>query len=281
MESGFFQRFARRKPVANPSKSNGIAAAVVPTMDIWWNLTRAYPEFRKVPNAILKDIGSMMLFEIFKANAPKRVLEFGQGYSRIIADFCADRGIFYTGVDDLAEDYYVDRNIPQTQKTAVIQKLDASLASTEYVRFVRGRLGEASTKHLAPESFDAICSTSVLEEIPMTAMPGVIEHSARLLRPGGMFLGTFDSPMGHTYYPEMFFRMLLGAGFVLTDPRETFATASAFMINEARYEIDMSLVATENPPLSMLHYQHAEGEDRKYCGHWTTLFFVARLQPRG
>uniref|UniRef100_A0A7C4AHU1 Class I SAM-dependent methyltransferase n=1 Tax=Fundidesulfovibrio putealis TaxID=270496 RepID=A0A7C4AHU1_9BACT len=157
-------------------------------------------------------------------------------------------------------------------------KLRQVLVDNDSVRYVNGRLGGDSAVSLEPESFDAVCSTSVLEEVPMTAMPGLVQHAARLLRPGGFFLGTFDSPIGHTYYPEMFFAILREAGLACMDVRPMFSTSSAFMLNPARYDVDTSQAALENPPLSMLYYQHADGEDRRYCGHWTTLFFVARKQ---
>lgn len=79
----------------------------VPTVDHWWQLTREFPQFRKVSNTVLKDFGYMSLLQEIKQQRPKRVLEFGHGFNDTVFHLSAnDNDIEIWGIDDFQELHY-------------------------------------------------------------------------------------------------------------------------------------------------------------------------------
>src|SRR5689334_11859570 len=50
-----------------------------PTVDDWWELAAAYPEFRRPSLTPLKDYGYLVALRNIDCRHPKRVLEFGHG----------------------------------------------------------------------------------------------------------------------------------------------------------------------------------------------------------
>ena len=53
----------------------------IPTVTDWWDLTREFPEYRKVSEAVLKDYGYLEIMRFIRTKRPARVLEFGHGFS--------------------------------------------------------------------------------------------------------------------------------------------------------------------------------------------------------
>ena len=54
------------------------------TMDEWWRLTAACPDFRRESHHLLKDYGYLKLIEFIESVRPKRLLEFGHGFNNTI-----------------------------------------------------------------------------------------------------------------------------------------------------------------------------------------------------
>jgi hypothetical protein len=70
--------------------------------------------------------------------------------------------------------------------------------------------------------------------------------------------------------------MLRRLGFEALGQPLTPGIRDYYDITNNRFVSDLTQVVIENPSMVMFAYQHAEGVDRKYTGHWTTLFFSAR-----
>jgi hypothetical protein len=135
-------------------------------------------------------------------------------------------------------------------------------------RFERGLIGQSPARETLPKGyFDAVVSVSVLEEIP-DFYSSVFAHAFELLRPGGWLLATSDFCAAPTpCYPwTNYLRANVAAqraaGFDL--PLECNPPAS----------LDSLLL--ENPIGVMLYYQSGEGEDRKFWGHFGTMYTAAR-----
>ena len=84
----------------------------VPSVDEWWKLTRKYPQFRTPSNLTLKEYGYMRLFELIEERRPRRILEFGHGFSGTLFAYCEQKGIEVWGVDDHMDlPYFPERDV--------------------------------------------------------------------------------------------------------------------------------------------------------------------------
>jgi hypothetical protein len=118
--------------------------------------------------------------------------------------------------------------------------------------------------------FDAAVSVSVLEEIP-DFYQSVFAHAFELLRPGGWLLGTADFCAAPT------------AGLPMEE-RKNYLRANVDAQRAAGFELPNDCnpptyaghLLLENPVGVMLYYQSGESEDRKYWGHFGTMYTAAR-----
>jgi SAM-dependent methyltransferase len=242
----------------------------IATVDRWWALTGEFPEFRRVSPFPLKDFGYLWLFKYIKDHPSlATICEFGHGMNPHLLETLQHSHEAW-GADDWQDLSYLpgrDEWLAQYQRDVVEKCPKAHL--------VRGLLGDASSPAAAalPENhFDLVCSVSVLEEIDMEAALPIFAHCHRLLRPGGVMVNSYDLCLGQRgraggggYTPLQHLQLYVGAqrhvGFDLDLPD----------IN-----INMNSLLLENPTSAMLQYQHCDGENREYWGHWTTLVSVAR-----
>jgi len=232
----------------------------VPAVDDWWRLTRGFPDYRKASHSVLKDYGYMELMALVgdRGLADRRaaILEYGHGFNpALFAAFHAR--CHMTGVDDdMGLAYF-----PSGESWDAKRK-ERLLDPFPDVRFVRGLLG--GPLDVREGSQDLVCSVSVMEELDPATTARVVEHAHRLLVPGGLFAGTIDFCVtgADRYFNLM--QLLASSGF-------DFRFDPARPPNANPYTI-----LVENPTAVMTMYMQAAGEDRRYQGHWTTAFFVAR-----
>ncbi len=227
------------------------------TMNEWWRLNARYPEFRKPSHAMLKDFGYMKLMDLVDEVRPKRLLEFGHGFNSTLLARCQDRCEVF-GLDDY-------QGLPYFPPLEDWQQM-----YDEYIRkpcpnatLVRGLLGAGDIPELPDNAFDLIVSVSVLEELPRDAFVPVVSHAARLLAPGGLFAGTFDVMLKWPNSINPLVDAMNKAGLQL----ETAAP---------RLQADFNELLIESPSTVMITYQMAEGDTRKFNGHWSSAWFIAR-----
>ncbi|MEZ6212436.1 MAG: class I SAM-dependent methyltransferase [Phycisphaerales bacterium] len=229
------------------------------TMNEWWRLNARYPEFRKPSHAMLKDFGYMKLMDLVDEVGPRRLLEFGHGFNSTLLARCQDRCEVFA-----LDDYQGLPYFPPLE--------DWEQMYDEYIRkpcpnatLVRGLLGaDDPLPQLEPETFDLIVSVSVLEELPREAFDPVVSHAARLLAPGGLFAGTFDVMLKWPNSINPLVQAIRNAGLELETPEPN------------RLAADFNELLIESPSTVMITYQMAEGDTRKFNGHWSSAWFVAR-----
>jgi SAM-dependent methyltransferase len=242
---------------------------IIPSMDDWFRLRRRHhrdgdkERESTASKAILKHYGTLACIDEIERRfagdqRPARILEFGHGFSTEVLERFQDRhemwgadrdwGLpymkFKPGMD--WETHFARRVAPHCPK----------------VTFQRCLLGEPADAVLPDGGFDAIYSTSVLEELAMDAVEIVLSTAYRKLRPGGILFGTHDLYLrGAEERIEQYLAAHRAAGFV---------------INGDVPEFDWHTVLLENPTSVMLYYQgHEPEETRTYHGHYATLYTVA------
>lgn len=236
----------------------------VPTVDDWWELTKRFPKFRRFTLTPLKDQGYMELFSILESQSTSRILEFGHGLN-IAEDanlFLQFRDKELWGVDaDQGLAYFESGNEWEARyQKEVVQRYP-------WVKFVNGLLGEGSSiANLPIEYFDAVCSVSVLEEIPLEGIPPILDHAYRLLARNGLFVNSHDIRLKDTQRFEAIIELHRQAGFHIDQTR----------IVDPSVIFDATHLLLENPIGVMLYYQGAQGEDRKFMGNFATMIICAR-----
>lgn len=227
---------------------------LVPSVDDWWQLMQEFPQFRKVSNSVLKDFGYMSLLREIKQQRPKRILEFGHGFNDTLFHLSEDDcDIEMWGVDDFQGlHYFADKNEWEEKYQ---DKLVARFPKTS---FVRGLLGDDQRKsmELPEDYFDMVCSVSVLEEVPIDVANSIVSHCYKLLRPNGVFMGTHDICLRNMKRIKRFVDACRECGF---------------QCDGGLTDLDGTGLLIENPTAVMVQYQKADGEHRRYSGHWTTL----------
>jgi hypothetical protein len=231
----------------------------IATVDEWYELTRLFPEFRKVTGTALKDWGVMKSVIYIEARLKTsknllRILEFGHGFNPYIMARFQDRCEVW-GADREQSLQYFD---PTTWEER-FQKEVAPFC--QKVKFVRTLVGEKNT--LLPENyFDVIVSVSVLEEMPVDAAGRIVTAASKLLRSGGTLIGSYDLLLSdYTRIATEYFWEHKKADLDLDLPQNGL--------------IDWEKALIENPVSVMLWYQGSMPENRKYWGHHGSLFTVA------
>jgi SAM-dependent methyltransferase len=245
------------------TSNGGQGGAWFPTMDEWWELTKNAEHFRIVSSALLKDFGYLRLIKDIRHDLPSAILEFGQGFCLYLWEECKKLNLEYWAIDNFSGvDYY-----PQEVREEY-EKHTRQYEKTYLFDGLIGDIEKLGTK-LPQNHFDLICSFSVLEHVLPADMPNVLEHCHSLLKKGGCLTGTFDIPVLNTDPAIQFIRALRHHGFEIRLEDETRDALVDYKT------MKWERLILENPTSVMLGYQHAEGEDRRYAGHWTTLFFKA------
>lgn len=227
-------------------------------------MARPRPAYRQFTKAPLKDYGYLKLLADLASVGAQRILEVGPGLimneGKNLFELLPETELW--GVDDCQDLHY----FPGAEEWT--EKYDALRARFPHVRFERGLIGQEPLLSTLPKNyFDAVVSVSVLEEIP-DHYDTVIPHCFDLIRPGGWMLGTADfcaTPTPAYPWPNNLQKCadaMLAAGFEV--PRDLPCIT------------DLSQMLLENPVGVMLGYQGAEGEDRKFWGHYGTLYTAAR-----
>lgn len=241
----------------------GRGEAWLPTMDEWWELTKNAKSFRIISSALLKDFGYLRVIADIHKKPPQAILEFGQGYCLYLLEECKQLNLEYWAVDNFSGVDYYSQNFRE--------EYESHVKPYEKSYLIDGLIGDLDNlgSKIPENHFDLICSFSVLEHVLPPDMPNVLDHCHRLLKPGGCLTGTFDVPVLETGPAIRFIRALFDHGFEL---RITNETRAALLDYKA---MNWERLILENPTSVMLGYQHAEDEDRRYAGQWTTLFFRA------
>lgn len=229
------------------------------TMNEWWRLNQRYPEYRKPSHAMLKDYGYMKLMDLVDEVQPRRLLEFGHGFNSTLLARCQHTCEVFALDDYQGLPYFPPREDWEQMYDEYIRK------PCPNATLVRGLLGgDNDLPSLEPGSFDLIASVSVLEELPREAFMPVISHAARLLAPGGLFAGTFDVMLKWPNSINPMVEAVRAVGLEMTTPAQN------------RLAADFNELLIESPSTVMLTYQMAEGDARKFNGHWSSAWFIAR-----
>lgn len=241
---------------------------IIPTMDEYFRLARNDRRRLTVSAKVLKDYGVMKCIEFISElratkNRPLRILEMGHGFAPdVLRHFQGTDEVW--GVDDDQGLHYF-KNIDWDER---FQR--EVLAHCPNVKFVRGLVGSETHPAGLPEGyFDVILSISILEEVPQELFQKIIPHAARLLAPGGWLIGTHD----------LAGRMLPGRYKAYREAHEQCGLVidGAPEPEDIERLIDWQQVVLENPLSVLLYYQgHIAEEERKYWGHFTTMFTAAR-----
>lgn len=162
-------------------------AIEIPSVDHWYALTAKYPEFRRPGNRTLKDYGYMKIYEYLDSHPElKSILEFGHGFNvSLFQRYGNERDTW--GADAFQDLHYFPRREEWHQR---MQEMVASAPPS--CKFRTGLLGTESAKELPLNYFDVICSVSVLEEMELEQVRPILEHCEKLLKPGGVLIGTHD-----------------------------------------------------------------------------------------
>jgi len=232
----------------------------IPRVDDWWRLTRAYPRYQWASNYTLKDYGYMKILEAIKTARPGRILEFGHGLQHAeLFGHLEETSIEQWGVDDDQGLHYLPTG--DAWDAAYEENL---VRRYPHVTFRRGLLGDPETdRDLPQDHFDMVVSVSVLEEVSVARVREITRSSHGLLRRGGRYLGTHDIVLGDTARFRALIQVLGDCGFQV-DPAAC---------ERAWRDIEVGQILLENPTVVMVGYQGDEGDDRRYPGHWTTVYF--------
>ena len=231
----------------------------IPSVDEWFGLSLKYREFHRPSHAVLKDYGYMAIMAYLDARPElRRILEFGHGFnSTIFRRYNSDREVW--GLDDFQDlPYFTARDRREWEA-----EFDREVrAQAPGCTFRRGLLGSDGNIDLPRSYFDAICSVSVLEEIPVKTLSVVLQHAARLLRPGGVLIGTHDLIADQPPRIFQYAKAHAAAGLELETTHRPGLRANSMLL--------------ESPTAAMLYYQEDQGDTRIFLGHWTTIWSVAR-----
>jgi hypothetical protein len=244
----------------------------IPSVEEWWRLTDKYPQFRQPSNLTLKEYGYMRLFELIEEHRPKRVLEYGHGFSPTLFEYCRKHGIEIWGVDDHMDlPYFPPKDVWYENHRRILRD------QFPEAKFILGQLGtrQDTIGELPKSYFDLVCSVSVLEEIGDEGIITLIfKHAGALLKPGGLLANTHDIMFEVPRRSRLLVNCLRAAGFdvELTD-RE------AEILNGSSRYVPWNKALLENPTQAMLCYSVGE-LDRVFSGHWSTLFSSVRI-PQG
>lgn len=151
----------------------------------------------------LKDQQRPWMVKTILGSVPQggRLVEIGAGHP-FVASILARLGYHVTIVDP----YDGSGNGPR--------EFEHFSASCPEVRFIRS-LFNAETPGLEPATFDAIYSISVLEHVPLDAVPGVCAGIRRFLRPRGRTIHAIDHVLEGThdrYHAEHLARLVADLG---------------------------------------------------------------------
>jgi SAM-dependent methyltransferase len=247
-------------------RGKGQSSLEFPTVDDWWVLSRAYPEFRKASQTPLKDYGYLRTLHFMAAHQPRRVLEFGHGLGHSGEDtlYAFAENIEMWGIDDWMDlPYYPSKEAWEKAYSQYINRFAK-------MKFVRGLLGnQERTRGKIPEKyFDLIYSVSVLEEVNRKVFQQILEHCYALLVPGGHLLFSHDVRTNDAKRVRRVIRLVKAAGFTL----------NAHWWDG--WKIKQKNVLLENQIIAMLFYQagSSKGENRTYKGNWMTVV-VDAIKP--
>jgi SAM-dependent methyltransferase len=229
-------------------------------IEYWWEVSRRYPGFRGMPPpvGVLKALGYCFLLDQMEKRADiNRVLEFGHGFNSTLFTHLGGSREMH-GIDEYqALPYFPEKRQWEADYAAFTEGLPGA-------RFHRGLLG--SGRNSLPDGyFDAVCSVSVLEELPHAELADVILDAGRVLKPGGYFINSFDFVEGSDSVLNEYLRLHTEAGFIFEG------------INPGPIKLDTKGMVREDPRIVMEFYYMGEPDQgRKWHGDWCTFLTMAR-----
>jgi len=168
----------------------------VATIYDWWDETRA-PEYQflRTPNrfrSALKGIGNAFAVSYFNKQHPSKLLEFGHGVYSCLFDLFSEKCEMW-GLDD------VNKQMTYEMFDKFRKKYEDKAGS----KFLTGFLGDEN-KLLPDNYFDMICSVSVVEHIPQGHLEKALKQAFEILKPGGLFINSYDIHLTTTKYRKKF-----------------------------------------------------------------------------
>lgn len=236
----------------------------VGTTEHWWPVAKRYPVLSN-HKQILKPLGYAHMINLIETFNFKKILEVGHGSGSYLFDIFKDRAELW-GLDDTIENNRVPSEL-----------LKEMIDENPHVKFVRGLLGD-NIKELPDNYFDFVCSVSVLEHIPVEAIPSVFEETFRILKPGGVFSHSFD--ISYRKNTRYVFDAIEKSGFDWLKPK---ASMNVFWegwlgeINKNKIERILEKIVFENPNVVAETFMwENERSQRKSPTNFLTVLIAAR-----
>ncbi len=234
------------------------------TVKDWYELTAgAAPDFKKAykrEGCALKAIGEAFIVSWIVGEKPRTLLEFGHAHTSPLFEFFGDRCEMW-GVDDVRVDY-VSRN--------ALEEFRKKHEKRSGARFITGYLGEELSE-LPSNYFDMVCSVSTVEHIPVEELDSVFKEIARVLKPGGIVVNSYDVHYNPWVIPM--YRAHLKAGLNWVD-----------LNSKPALDWNPKHVWFEDPRIVWTYYMGFCPVDKraeKWPGNFATILMAARkLEPR-
>lgn len=179
-----------------------------------WDMGEMYPDIfsSAFSKHALKPLGHAVIAKyilgaIETREAPLKVLEIGHGATSPLFElFKSDSRVSLFGLDAI--------DVNKTVGYAGLQRLRQRYSSVE---FYNGYLGKGESG-LPDNTFDLVCSVSVIEHIPSDQLDGFHNELFKKLAEGGVQLHSYDRPFGGDINSML--NSVEKAGFSLMEPPE-------------------------------------------------------------
>ncbi|WP_139220983.1 class I SAM-dependent methyltransferase [Methylobacterium brachiatum] len=240
------------------------------TVNEWYELSVRHPEFRGVTVTNLKNWGVMKAASFIEERFASRhndkgirILEFGHGFNHWLLSRYQNRYEVWGADRPQGLHYFKDDEWDQRFAAEMVPACPS-------VKFARTLVGENIAGHELPENyFDIIVSISVLEEMPVAAAGAIVNNAAKLLRPGGVLLSSYDLLLANfTRLTAEYYHEHRRSGLIIDPPPDGV--------------LDWSGTLIENPLAVMLWYQGGMPEKgRKFWGHHGSIFTAGQKPTEG
>lgn len=198
------------------------------TISSWWPVARRCPPVRDLTKSVLKTVGYAALVDHIETRGPARVLEFGHSATSPLFTLFGEK-LEMWGLDAVAGASY-----------NTVRALEQFRARYTGCTFIDGLFGAGADEKLPDAAFDLVCSVSVIEHIPEANLPTVLNSIRRILKPGGVFLSSYDVFWGHPVKPM--FDAVESSGLAWLTPREEMDVCWCRWLNEFTPERTISIM---------------------------------------
>jgi SAM-dependent methyltransferase len=206
--------------------------------------------------SVLKVLGGSFLYSQCLQAKAKRVLEFGHGDVSPLFELLG-RSCETWGIEESNEAFSQEQML----------RFRTHNSSNFGTKFFNGLLGDPKIR-LPKDHFDVVCSASVVEHIPYHSLLDVTKAAFAALRPGGLFVNSFDIPQS---YPQA------GIDHMFNCHQE----AGFKWVEQATPQLDWNAanVCFEDPRIVLFWYMHYLPTEKlmtSWPGNFASVLMAAR-----